>query len=129
MNTINIDDLASEIVNQLENYTEEITENVKKAIDTVAKETTDVIKSHVTFTRRTDKYLKAFKIKKSYEDKYNKRNTWYVANGQYRLTHLLEKGHALKGGGRARAFPHIQYGEEFAKERLEELVEEAIENA
>jgi len=127
--SIDINDLADVIARELETYTDEVTENVKKAIDTVAKETNDVIKSHVTFTRRTDKYLKAFKIKKSYEDKYNKRNTWHVANGQHRLTHLLEKGHALKGGGRARAFPHIQYGEEFAKERLEELVEEAIENA
>lgn len=43
------------------------------------------------------------------------------------LTHLLEKGHALWQGGRARAFPHIKPVEEKAKKDFEEKVKEVIE--
>lgn len=129
MSNINLEDLASEISKELEKYSEGVTEGVKKSVDTVAKEVNQEIKNKVSFNLRTGKYVRAFRIKDSYEDQFNKRKTWYVTNGQHRLTHLLEKGHALRGGGRARAFPHIKYGEELAKKRMEKLVEEVIKNA
>ncbi|KEI01568.1 HK97 gp10 family phage protein [Clostridium botulinum] len=125
---MDINDLAAEITEELGKYSREVTDGVKKAVDTTAKEVNEEIKSHITFKKHTGEYVKAFRIKTSYEDKYNKRKTWYVANGQHRLTHLLEKGHALRNGGRAEAFEHIKYGEELAKRRMEELVREAIEN-
>lgn len=42
------------------------------------------------------------------------------------LTHLLEKGHALRGGGRARAFPHIKAVEEWCSEEYQKRVERMI---
>jgi hypothetical protein len=126
---INIEDLASEIAKSLELYTEDVTDNIKKAVDTVGKEANEEIKNHINFRQPTGKYVKAFRVKTSYEDKFNKRNTWYVANGEHRLTHLLENGHALRDGGRSEAYPHIKYGDELAQKRMEELTKEAIENA
>lgn len=123
------DEMADLITEYLSNFSEEVTTGVKRAVDTVAKEVNEEIKSRVTFDEPTGKYVKAFKIKNVYEGRYNKGKTWHVSGGEYRLTHLLEKGHAKVSGGRTRAFPHIIYGEELAKRRMEELAREAIENA
>lgn len=127
--TVSIDDLQRAILEEMEKYSWDVTDGVKKAVDTVSKEVNEEIKNHITFKERTGKYVKSFRIKKAYEDGYKKVNIWYVANGQHRLTHLLENGHALWQGGRSRAFPHIKYGEELAKKRMEELAKEAIEDA
>lgn len=116
-----INNLSEEISKMLNEYSEEVTEVTKKNVDIVAKECNEVIKKHITFKQHTGKYVKSFRVKTSYEDKFNKRKTWYVANGQHRLTHLLEHGHDLQQGGRTKAYPHIKYGEEFAKKRMEEL--------
>lgn len=129
MSTTNVDELADLISEYMENYSQGVTDGVKKAIDTVADEVNKEIKNHISFKERSGKYVKAFRLKTSYEDRYNKRKTWYVANGQHRLTHLLEKGHALRQGGRSREYPHIKYGDELAQKRMEELAKEAIENA
>jgi hypothetical protein len=123
------DEMADLIAEYMSNFSEEVTTGVKKAVDTVAKEVNEEIKKHVTFKEPTGKYVKAFKIKNVYEGRWNKGKTWHVANDQYRLTHLLEKGHALQQGGRSQAYPHIIFGEELAQRRMEELAREAIENA
>lgn len=124
-----ISELAAAISKELESYSESITENVKDSVDTVAKEVNEEIKSHVTFKKRRGKYIKSFRVKKTFENKNKKVKTWYVANGEHRLSHLLEHGHALKNGGRAKAYPHIKYGAELAEKRMEELIEDGINNA
>jgi len=129
MKLTNIDNLASAILSELQNYSEEVTVGIKKSVDIVAKEVNEVIKSHITFKEHSRDYTKAFKIKKVVDSEFNRSRTWYVGDGQYRLTHLLEKGHALQQGGRARAYPHIKFGEELAIKRMEELSKEVIKNA
>lgn len=47
----------------------------------------------------------------------------------YQLAHLLEKGHALKGGGRTRAFPHIAPVAEKAQDMLLQNIRKNINNA
>jgi len=125
---IEVDELASAIAQELNAYSEEVTEKVKEVVDKVANEVMQEIKSHVTFKQISGDYVKAFRIKTIENTKYNKTKVWHVAKPFYRLTHLLEKGHALRNGNRSKAFPHIKFGDALAQKRLIELTKGAIEN-
>lgn len=125
---IQVNEMASEIAKMLTEYTDEVTEISKKVVDQVSQEVMTEVKSHITL--KDKKYSKAFASKKSFEDKRNKRNTWYVKPPYYRLTHLLEFGHVTRNGvTRSKAFPHVKYGDEFVQNNLERELEEAIQNA
>lgn len=127
--TVPLEDLNKAIEDELKSYADEITAAQKKAVDIVADEVNAEIKNHVTFKQHTGRYVKAFRLKTTKDTTFGKEKTWYVAAPEYRLTHLLEKGHAAPGGGRTRSFPHIQYGQELAEKRMVELSEEAIKHA
>ena len=127
---MDVNNLADAIMTELQSYSDIISAEIEKAVETVANEVNEEIKAHVTFQQPTGKYVKAFRVKRLYtESKYNHSRIWYVAAPHYRLTHLLENGHALRQGGRARAFPHIIYGEQLAERRMTELSERAVEHA
>jgi hypothetical protein len=127
--SIAINNIAEKIIEAMKNYSEDVTDGLKKSIDIVAKETNEIIKKNVAFKQPSGDYVKNFSVKKVHEDKYSKRKVWHVTGGQYRLTHLLEKGHVTRNGGRTKAYKHIIFGEEYAKEKLERLAREVIENA
>ncbi|MBN1042492.1 hypothetical protein DVW07_10525 [Clostridium botulinum] len=127
MITVQIDDLAEAINKELSFYSADVTKKTKNNVEAVSKEVNEEIKKHITFKQPTGKYVKAFRINNSYEGPFTKRKTWHVKAPYYRLTHLLEKGHALAGSGRTKAYPHIKYGEELAKKRMEELTKEAVQ--
>jgi len=127
---VKVEDFADVLADELQKYSDAVAAEVKDATKQVAKEVKEEIQRNVTFNPRTGKYINAFRVKKMPgETRFRVAYIWYVADPYYRLTHLLEKGHQLKNGGRTKAFPHIKYGDELAKRRMEELVKEAIERA
>ena len=50
-----------------------------------------------------------------------------VHSKRYQLTHLLEFGHAKRGGGRTRAFPHIAPAEQAGIEQLTRDIERDLQ--
>ena len=122
---VQVDEMADTITSWLFDYDETVTDVAKEVVDEIAEGTMEEIKQHITW--KDNKYSKSFKLKTSFEDKRNKRNTWYVKSPHYRLTHLLEFGHATRDGGRTRAFPHVKYGDDYVKNNFEKLLKERIE--
>lgn len=123
---IHIDQIAAELSETLAAYTEEIAGQVKEAVDLTAKELLKNIRADAP--KRTGAYKNAMAVKTVSENAYEKKRVWYVKDPHYRLQHLLEHGHALRGGGRVKAYPHIEKNEERARAAFEERVERIIKN-
>ena len=121
--TIPIDGLAEAINEGLKEYVDLATEDVKKAVKKSAKAVKDQINCSAPV--RTGRYAKSWKVKTTAESSTSLEQTVYSPS-RYMLTHLLEKGHAKRGGGRVRAIPHIAPAEEMGIELFEGLVEQAL---
>jgi hypothetical protein len=124
--TINIDQLAETVMDGLKEYAkltaDELKEDVKKAGNTVKKQ----IES--TAPRKTGKYAKSWAVKKTKETSDSIQLVVH-SKDRYQLTHLLEHGHALRGGGRTRAFPHIAPAEEEGERQLISDIERDLRKA
>ena len=123
---INPNELADAVNKQLQLYNKDVAKAIIKTVEEVAEETKEVIDQHMTFEDRTGKYRSSIRLTTAYEDEYTKKITWHASGNEYRLTHLLEKGHATRNGGRTKAYPHIKFGDEYVKKELPKRIEEAI---
>ena len=121
--TIPIDGLADAINEGLKEYADLATEDVKKAVKKSAKAVKDQINGSAPV--RTGRYANSWKVKTTAESSTSLEQTVYSPS-RYMLTHLLEKGHAKRGGGRVRAIPHIAPAEDMGIELFEGLVEQAL---
>jgi hypothetical protein len=111
-------DISKEITKALTEYTQEVTEGLEKAKKDIAKDTVKELKN--TSPEDTGSYAKGWARKKvgSAEVVHNRTD--------YQLTHLLEKGHAKRGGGRVAAHPHIRPAEQRAIDKYVEEAERVI---
>jgi hypothetical protein len=114
--------LANEINRLLQTYSEEVAKEIEDAAKEVAQECRKEIEYHSPHLTGT--YERSWRVKK--RSKKNK-PLYIIYNHEYQLTHLLEHGHAKRGGGRTRAFPHIAPAEENAVREYLDRVERAIE--
>ena len=122
---INVDQLAAVVMKELENYADTTTDGVKAAV----KKAADTVKKEISAGApvRTGKYAKSWATKTTAESSRTLEITVHSRN-RYQLAHLLEHGHAKRGGGRVAARPHIAAAEEHGIEELEREIERSIRN-
>jgi bacteriophage protein of unknown function (DUF646) len=125
MNKVKIENLSGAVMEELKKYAVLTTEKVKVAVQNAGKTVHDEIKASAP--SNTGKYGKSWTIKTVKETADSLELVVYSAN-KYQLTHLLEFGHAKRGGGRVAARPHIASAEEKAIKAFEEEIQEAISN-
>lgn len=110
---IKAENLSSEIFKYLNNYKEDIEDDVIETVDEITKKARDELKntSPRGIGSRTNPYYRGWSIKlsKKRTGEYHK-VIWNKTN--YQLTHLLEFGHVTRNGGRTKAIPHIRPVEE-----------------
>lgn len=118
-----IDNLANDIMEGLKEYADLASDDVKKAVrkagNTVRKEISE------NAPKDTGAYAKSWSVKKTKETSNSLEVTVYSKN-RYQLAHLLEHGHAKRGGGRVAARPHIAQAEQSAVETLDSEITKAL---
>ncbi|WMI82094.1 HK97 gp10 family phage protein [Anaerotignum sp. MB30-C6] len=128
--SINVDEMAAEIAEMLGEYQVEITKNIDASSKVVADQGAKKLKETSPRTPKGGDYAKSWKAEKTSENNIGDDPSYTIYNkDHYRLTHLLENGHATRNGGRTRAIKHIQPVEQTLIKEYEIAVEEAIENA
>jgi hypothetical protein len=115
--------LSDVIMEGLEEYRDLSTDAMKEAVEKTAKNVKKEIQSKAPV--RTGKYKKSWKVTKTEENA--EKLVMTVHAGRYQLTHLLEHGHAKRGGGRVAAIPHIAPAEADGVKELDDEITDALE--
>lgn len=123
MANVSIDDLADVIMQELQMYSDEVTEQVKKDVKTVAKECAKEVSSNSP--KDSGEYASGWKSKTVYESHNDIRAVVYNAK-KPSLAHLLEYGHAKVNGGRVPGKAHIRPAEQNAEKKLLGKVKVAV---
>ena len=120
---VSIDQMASAIMEGLQEYADLATDDLKQSVKKAGKTVKDEIAQ--TAPKDTGKYAKSWTVK-TVKETSSTLDVVVHSKNRYQIAHLLEHGHAKRGGGRVAARPHIAPAEEKAIETLEREVEKAL---
>lgn len=121
--TVRIDQMADAIMQGLTEYAELANEDMKKAVKDASKTVKKEIQAGAP--QKSGAYSKSWAIKTARETANTLEQTVYSKN-RYQLAHLLEHGHAKRGGGRVSGKAHIAPAEQMGIEQLEDAIEKAL---
>ena len=121
-----IDNLANEIVAVMSEYTEEVEEAIPHIVDSTADAMVKEIRAAAP--KRTGRYAKGWTVRQLGERTRSKEGyAKLVCNPKrYSIAHLVEYGHARRGGGRASGKPHIRPACDKLLPEFERKIEEAV---
>jgi hypothetical protein len=121
--TVRIDQMADAIMQGLNEYAELATEDMKKAVKAASKTVRKEIQAGAP--QKSGAYSKSWAVKTVRETANRLEQTVHSKN-RYQLAHLLEHGHAKRGGGRVSGKAHIAPAEQLGIEQLEDAIEKAL---
>ena len=116
---VQIDGLTDAVMDSLLEYNDLAVDTVKKAVKAAGTTVRNEIRQNAPV--RSGRYAKSWTSKTTAESATSMQVTVYSPS-RYMLAHLLEHGHVKRGGGRARAIPHIAPAEEVGEEQLEKNI-------
>ena len=119
-----VDQMAVLISKALTDYKELAADELKKAVKNAAKTVKEEIKANAP--KKTGAYSKSWTTK-TLKDTSSEIEIVVYSPKRYMLAHLLEYGHALRKGGRTRAFSHIKPAEEHGLKQLEDELVTALQ--
>ncbi|MBE7725869.1 MAG: HK97 gp10 family phage protein [Enterocloster citroniae] len=124
-NSISSAQLASAVMDGLKEYANLATDDMKKAVRKAGTSVKKEIQQNAPAD--TGAYAKSWAVKKEQETSDSIQLIVHSKN-RYQLAHLLEHGHAKRGGGRVAGKAHIAPAEEKAVRQLEEEIERSLRN-
>ena len=120
---VSVDQLSEAVLEELEEYNELAADKVKESVKKAGATVRTQIKE--TAPRLTGRYARSWASKTTAESSTSLQVTVYSPS-RYMLAHLLEHGHAKRGGGRVDAIPHIAPAEKTGEEQLLNDIEKAL---
>ena len=126
---VKIEDLSDAIGKELEIYDRDITQKIKRQAVRSIKQCVETTKLTAPVGKRTKHYRDDIAWR-TLEDTYRKTIVqWYVKAPNYRLSHLLNNGHATKNGGRVEGTNFITRAHDETVRDYEKEIEDIIKNA
>ena len=122
---VRIDQLAEAVMKGLTEYADLATDDMKKAVKSAGRAVRKEIEANAPAD--TGKYRKSWRAKTTKETS-NSLEVTVCSPTKYQLAHLLEHGHAKRGGGRTKAQPHIAPAEKLGVKQLEKEIERSLRN-
>lgn len=128
MEAISPDNLAAAIAEILADYRDVVNKDVQQVTKKMGAATRERVKQEAKGKNlvRTGRYLKSWRVKVTTKGDKTEA-TIYATAPRYRLTHLLEHGHATANGGRVSGQPHIGPAEQWAIGEYARALKEEIE--
>ena len=126
--SISVNQLSEAISKELTLYNDKVTQRIKdeakKSMDQLVKDT----KATAPVGKRKKHYRSSIRSKLVSENARSVSYVWYVGGSDYRLSHLLENGHALRNGGRVEGTHFIKNASDPIIEKYIQAIEEVVRN-
>ena len=120
---VSVDGMADAIMEELTKYSDLAAEELKSAVKSTAQSVRK--DNQASAPSRTGKYKKSWSVKNVKETS-ESIDLVVHSRDRYQLAHLLEHGHAKRGGGRVAGRPHIAPAEQAGNEKLVKTIEQKL---